>query len=286
MTARPPSTRWPATTSARCTAQPPPARPFLDEVSAAPGALKIAFSAVPGVPASVHPDCLAGMQAAAKLCEELGHTVVEARPAVEQEPFALAFLTMLCGEVAAGVRRAERELGRRARTRDLEPGTAFLRLLGETVPAAEFAVAVNDMKRTSRAVEAFFCDYDVLLTPTTGTPPPLVGTVGPQGAQLALLKVLLALNAGGTLRALGVLEQEAKTAFAFAPFTMLFNASGNPAMSVPLHWTEAGLPIGVQFVGRYGDEATLLRLAGQLEQARPWRDRRPPVFVGQAQAAS
>jgi amidase len=260
---------------------PAPARPFQEEVGAPVGRLKIAFSPVPGVPAEVHADCLAGMERAAKLCEELGHEVVEAGPEVDQEAFALAFMTMICGEIAASVRDAERTLGRRARGGDLEPGTAFLRLLGETLRAGEFAHALADLKRSSRAVGRFFNDYDVLLTPTTGTPPPKVGTVGPQGLQLALLKVLLAFNAGGLVRLLGVLEKEAQTAFAFAPFTMLFNASGNPAMSMPLHWTSEGLPIGVQFVGRYGDEATLLRLAAQLEEAHPWRDRRPGVHASE-----
>jgi amidase len=262
-----------------------PERPFLNEVGAAPGRLRIAFSAVPGIPAEVGPDCLEAMESAAALCEELGHDLVEETPPVDAEAFEKAFMTMLAGEVAADVREAERSAGRRAGSGDIEPATGMLRLLGDAMPAGEYSAAVRELKRTSRTMSGFFEKYDMLLTPTTATPAPKIGSLLPSGIQLAALKGVVALRAGWLLRAAGVLEREAGATLAFTPFTMLFNASGNPAMSVPLHWNDDGLPIGAQFVAPLDDEASLFRLAAQLEEARPWRDRRPPVWAGAADDA-
>ena len=254
-----------------------PARPFGGEVGLTPGALRIAYSAEPAIPADVHTDCLAAVEDAARLCEELGHEVFEARPPVDGERFATTFLTMLAGEIAADVREAERLVGRSAGSGDIETVTDFLRLLGRSISADEYTCALRDLKRTSRAIAAFFDGCDVLLTPTLASPPVPIGSIALSGAQEVLVKALVSLKAGKPLRALGVLEREAQSMFAFAPFTMLFNASGNPAMSVPLTWNSAGLPIGVQFVAPFGDEARLLRLASQLETARRWAQRHPPV---------
>ena len=123
----------------------------------------------------------------------------------------------------------------------------------------------------------FFKDYDVLLTPTVSSPPIKTGEFGVKGIQAAMMKLFGRLNAGGLTKRLVGMDYMAEESFRFAPFTSLFNATGQPAMSVPLYWNEEGLPIGMQFAGRYGDEATLFRLAGQLEKARPWADRVPPV---------
>jgi amidase len=254
-----------------------PDRPYLQEVGAPAGTLRIACSAEPAVPAEVHPDCVAAMDDAATLCEELGHELVEARPSVDGEEFTMAFLTMLAGEIAADVREAERLAGHAARSGDIEVVTDFLRLLGRQTPADQYACAVRDLKRLSRTLDAFFDQYDVLLTPTLARPPVPIGSIVPSGSQELLLKAVVALKAGRPLRAMGVLEQQAQAMFAFTPFTMLFNASGNPAMSVPLMWNAEGLPTGVQFVAPTGDEATLVRLASQLEEARPWAARQPEL---------
>jgi amidase len=117
----------------------------------------------------------------------------------------------------------------------------------------------------------------VSLTPTLALPPVVTGALQPAGAEALAMKVLTRLNAGGLISALSGIEALADQVFAFMPYTPLSNATGQPAMSVPQYWSDDGLPIGMHFVGRYGDEATLFRLAGQLEQARPWADRRPPV---------
>ncbi len=133
------------------------------------------------------------------------------------------------------------------------------------------------LRSASRSVGSFFEKFDVLMTPTLAVPPFKTGSLQPKPHERAVLKVLGKLRAGNVLKLLGALEQSAKTIFDAIPYTPLFNITGQPAMSVPLHWNAENLPIGIHFVGRYGDEGTLFRLAGQLEEARPWRGRRPPI---------
>ena len=256
-----------------------PARPFLDEVGADPGRLRIGFTAEPLLPAEVHPDCIAGVQETARLCEELGHEVVEATPRMDGQAFARAFLVMTCAETRAGVVDAERRTGRKARAAGFEPQTWCMALLGDQFSAADLAGAVQLIKLAGRQMSGFFEEYDVLLTPTLAAPPLKTGALQPVPKLLTAMKVMGRLNAGKLGRALLDVDAVAEETFAFMPFTPLFNATGQPAMSVPLAWNDEGLPIGMQFVGRYGDEATLFRLAAQLEQARPWAQRVPPVHA-------
>ena len=130
---------------------------------------------------------------------------------------------------------------------------------------------------TGNAVAAFFTDWDVLVTPTLATPPPAIGGLPPRPIEHLQLRMLGAIGSGRLIRMAGLVDRTADSAFDFTPWTPVFNISGQPAMSVPLHWNADGLPIGVHFVARVGDEATLLRLAGQLERARPWFDRVPEI---------
>jgi amidase len=256
---------------------PPPPGPFLEEMRRPPGRLRIAFTATPPVPVDVSPESRAAVEDAAKLCASLGHEVVEARPEIDGETFARDFLLMLAGETAADIRDARQLTGRKPRTRDVEPGTAVLALLAERYSAVDFSEAVRRLKQLGRPVARFFEHHDVLLTPVLARPPLRVGEMQPRGAQRQLLLLLTRLRASRTLRRLGILDEIVRTAWGFTPYTALYNVTGQPAMSVPLTWTPQGLPMGAHFVGRYGDEATLFRLAAQLEAARPWRDRRPPV---------
>jgi amidase len=138
--------------------------------------------------------------------------------------------------------------------------------------------AERELQRTARAIGRCFENLDVLLTPTLSAPPPPIGSLQPTAAERRQLAVMGWLDQPWLLRAAGALQQMAGKVFDFIPYTPPFNVTGQPAMSVPLHWSAAGLPIGVQVVGRFGDEATLLRLAGQLERARPWEARRPTGF--------
>jgi amidase len=255
----------------------PPARPFLSEVGADPGRLRIAVTAQPLLPAEVHPDCVAGVQETARLCEELGHDVVEATPCIDGQAFARAFLILSCAETRAAVTWGEQTLGRRAGSAHFEAKTWAMALLGDQFSAGELSVALALLKGTGRAVGGFFEEFDVLLTPTLARLPLEIGALQLRPRDRIAAQVLGRLQAGRLIRLLIDLDEFAAKLFDFIPFAPVFNATGQPAMSVPLIWNKEGLPIGMHFVGRHGDEATLLRLAAQLEQARPWAGRVPPV---------
>lgn len=256
---------------------PPPARPFLAEVGAAPGRLRIAFTARPLLGRSIDPECVRGVQATAELLRELGHEVVERAPVVDGPAFSRAFLTVICANARADLDDAARRRGRRVTPDEVEFTTWALGLLGGEVRAGDYELALRHLQGASRRVAELFVDHDVLLTPTVAAPPPRHGELMPRGAEALLLRAIGRLRAGKLLDLVGALESAAAKAYEYIPFTPVFNATGQPAMSVPLWWTPAGLPLGMHFVGRFADEATLLRLAAQLEEARPWADRRPPA---------
>ena len=191
--------------------------------------------------------------------------------------FARNFMLMVAGECRGDIDEAARLSGRTATAAGFEPTTWALGLLGRTLSAADFVTATRALQSDARRIGQFFTEWDVLLTPTVASPPPLVGSLQPSARDRAVLTLLGRLNAGRLLDMMGMLDEAAGTAFAFTPWTPVFNLTGQPAMSVPLEWNSEGLPIGLHFVGRFGEEGTLFRLAGQLEQARPWSSRRPPV---------
>jgi amidase len=258
----------------------PPSRSFLSEVGADPGKLRIAFTSEHFLGGTVDGDCVKGLEAAAKLCHDLGHEVVETAPPIDGQAIAGAFLTIVCVEIRAFIEEAEVLLNRKARYKDFELVTWVCGLLGRQYRATEFSKSLNLIQRTARQVGAFFENYDVLLTPALAMPPLVTGALQPRGSQAVAMKLLGSLNAGGIINKLSGKDALVEQFFAFMPYTPLFNATGQPAMSVPLYWNDEGLPIGMQFVGRYGDEATLLRLAGQLEKARPWSGRVPQICAG------
>ncbi len=258
-------------------AAPPPARPFLDEVGAPPGRLRIAFSAKPLLGTHVDAEIVSALERTARLLEELGHDVAEAGPEIDRERAARDFLLVVAAEARADIEDGEVLLGRRARPADFEVPDWLFALFGRQYTAVEYARAVRTFRTIGRDLARFFETYDVLLTPTLATPPIPVGSVQPKGAEAAVQKLLARLSAGRVAKLLGGLEASIDKIFAFTPYTPVFNMSGQPAMSVPLEWSAAGLPLGMHFAARFGDEATLFRLAAQLEEARPWRGRRPPV---------
>jgi amidase len=240
--------------------------------------LRIAFTAHPFLGQKVHEDCRKGLEATVRLLEQLGHEVVEAAPQIDREPFAIAFLTMVAAETRDEIDWAAGLAGRKASFADFEAGTSALALLGQAMSAGDYAKALNYLMASGRGVNRFFEGYDVLLTPTLAQPPVLTGSLQPSGAERFLIRLVGRLNAAWLLSALGTIKPVANKTFGFIPYTPVFNVTGQPAMSVPLCWNEAGLPIGMHFVGRFGDEATLFRLAGQLERAQPWIDRVPAGF--------
>ncbi len=153
-------------------------------------------------------------------------------------------------------------------------------MLGRAFSAGEYAGALNYLLAASRRIARFFEDYDVLLTPTLAKPPVPTGSLQPSKSEALQVELAGRLSASWLLKTLGVIKPLAERTFAFMPYTPVFNVTGQPAMSVPLYWNAAGLPVGMHFVGRFGDEATLFRLAAQLERAQPWFARTPPGMSG------
>ena len=237
---------------------PPPARPFIQEVGADPGRLRIALTATAPSGEAVHEDCVAAVRDAAKLCAELGHDVEEASPTLNMETLSRNFMALWAAGCAWEIDGNARRTGRAVAEDQFEPGTWTLYQMGTRVTASRYLNALEELQAMSRDVGRFFVDYDLWLTPTLGTPPaPLGHFDSPLDDPLRGMR----------------------RAAEFVPFTPISNATGQPAMSTPLYWNSEGLPVGTHFVARFGDEATLFRLAAQLEEARPWKDRRPPVAV-------
>jgi amidase len=258
---------------------PAPERPYLQEVTRKPGRLRIAFTSHPFLGHDVHADCQRGLEATVSLLERLGHEVVEAAPQIDREAFAIAFLTTLAAETRDEIDWAAGLARRKTSFADFETGTSALALLGQAFSAGSYAKALNYLMASARGVGRFFEDYDVLLTPTLALPPVTTGALQPSGAERFMVGLVGRLNAAWLLDALGVIKPLANKTYNYMPYTPVFNVTGQPAMSVPLHWNEAGLPIGMHFVGRFGDEATLFRLAGQLERSQPWFDHAPENFA-------
>jgi amidase len=256
---------------------PPPERPFLEEVEHDPGKLRIAYTPKPLLGKSMHPDCIAGLEASVKLLESLGHTLVEDAPIIDRLPVSMAFLTTVAIGVAAEVAAAEKSLGVKATSKDFEASTWALVLVARRMNASQLTQSLRILENTSRTLGAFFDKYDVLLTPTLSSPPPITGSLQLQGSLRSAVEILANLNAGWLLEAAKLIETAAEDVYDFIPSTPLHNFSGGAAMSVPLYWNEEGLPIGMHFMSGYAEESNLFRLAGQLERAQPWFNRRPPI---------
>ena len=256
---------------------PPKTTSYLEDVTTSPGKLRIAFSSHPFLGEAVHDDCHTGLKVTVQLLEELGHELVEDKPKFNEEAFALNFLKVLVAEIRADIESVAILTGRQPSHKDFDLGTYCLGLLGKSLSASEYAMAVRQLQISCREIGQFFEQYDVLLTPTLSQPPVQIGELQPSAQQKRLMKLVAQANASWLLRALKTIESLAKKTFGFTPYTALFNVTGQPAMSVPLYWNDSNLPVGMQFVGKFGAEATLFQLAGQLEQAKPWFDRTPTL---------
>lgn len=258
---------------------PPPDHAYLEHVSQEPGRLRIAFTSNPFMGKSVHPDAEKGLAQTVSLLEELGHELVEASPTIDRLSVSKAFFTIVIAELKTDIEMFERLLKRKAQADDFETATWVAALLGERVSATEYLHAFRTLELVTRHVGQFFQNYDLLLTPTFSSPPVKSGSLQLKGIQAKVLSLLGRMNAGGLIEKVGGVDAAVEDMFEFAPYTHLFNITGQPAISLPLYWNKDGLPIGMQFAAKYADEATLLRLAGQLERARPWADRLPPVHA-------
>jgi amidase len=258
---------------------PAPERPYLHEMEREPASLRIAFTTASPIGTPVHQECVKAVEEAAKLLEGLGHKIEEAQPDVNGKAALKSYLTMCFGETAALFEDMKAVLGRKPALSDVEPLTWTMGLLGRTLSAGDFARAKREWGIAGRAMGRFHRTYDLYMTPTLAYPPVRIGELQPKPYERFAMKVINALGLGVALTATGMVDQMAEVSLSRIPFTELANLTGQPAMSVPLHWTPDGLPVGVHFMAPFGEEATLFRLAAQLEKARPWFDRHAPVWA-------
>lgn len=238
-------------------AAPPPERPFLEEVGRDPGKLRIAYTTADLNGKNVDPECVRAVEENAALLRSLGHEVEEARPDLSADILSEAFMAVWASGLATQIDFYAMMTGRTVSDNEVEGLTWGLYQAGKQVTAVQYQMAHGAFQAMARQVAGFMERYDVLMSPTLGAPPLRIGTVD-------------------------IHERDPQKAFApildYVPFTPVQNATGQPAISLPLHWTGDGLPVGVMFAGRSGEEGLLYRLAGQLEQAKPWIGRRPPVW--------
>lgn len=234
---------------------PPPERPFLEEVGRNPGRLRIAFTDTSPYGDAIDPEIAASTREVAALLVGLGHDVEERAPKLTADP-ATVMATITSASTALNLRLAEQRFGRVMTDSDFERLTLASAHNGQMASATDYAAAQLTAFQVSRDLRTFFETCDVFLCPTLCLPPLRIGELDTMSEDLSHIAPILR---------------------RYMPATSMFNMSGQPAMSVPLAWNSAGLPLGMMFAARFGDEATLFRLAAQLEQERPWRDKLPPV---------
>jgi amidase len=256
----------------------PDAGPFLKEVEKKPGTLRIAFSTKPMLGKNVHPDCVKGVEETVALLKQLGHEVVEDAPAINGEEFSYRFLTVLSGQIRADIEEAAEMAGKKISLGDFDIETFASGMFGQALKASDYARAMRYLQMVSRDIGRFFERYDVLLTPVLSEPPVKIGALKPSASEQAQIKLIAQAGATWLLKALDLIRPIAAKMYEYIPWTPVFNVTGQPAMSVPLHWNDEGLPIGMHFIGKWGDEATLFRLAGQLEKEKPWFDKAPAGY--------
>lgn len=243
---------------------PAPLRPYTEELGRDPGRLRIGFltrrPGLAGSDAPPHADCVRAVEEAARVLEGLGHHVEDNAPSALHESDDGSVFTIFTVSIARDLERWSSRIGRSIDSDEVEPTTALAAEIGRAASATRYAQAVESLQGLSRRLATWWTDdgFDVLLTPTLAEPPWPIGPLGPDGGE-----------------PMEVMSRWTAT----SPYCMPFNMSGQPAVSLPLWWTAEGLPVGVQAVAAYGREDVLFRLASQLEQAMPWKDRRPKVHA-------
>jgi len=250
-----------------------PALPYLQEIEKVPGKLKIAFSTEHSLGHPVDQECIDATQNTAKLLHNLGHEVEEVKLPWHKDDLKIAFATVIFGEVAAEIAELEKYLGRKVTLKDVEINTLSMGLLGKTYRAVDFAKAKRQWGKLSRTIGMFHQKYDLMLTPTVASVPPKIGELLNSKAEDSLAKTITSLGFGKLLKSQA--DKIAEKTFDYIPYTPIANMTGQPSMSVPLHWSNNNLPVGVMFTGRMGEENILFRLAAQLEEAQPWFNKIP-----------
>ena len=234
---------------------PPPERPYAEEARRDPGRLRIAFTDRSPYGDAIDPEIAVAVRDVASLLAKLGHHVEQRAPALAADPAAV-MAVMVSASTGLYLRVAEQRFGRAMTDQDFEILTLASAHNAQKTTATDYLAAQLSAFHISRALAEFFGGCDVFLCPTLCSPPLRIGELNPMSQDLSHIAPILR---------------------RYMPGTSMFNMSGQPSMSVPLAWNSAGLPLGMMFSARFGDEATLFRLAGQLEQERPWRDKLPPV---------
>lgn len=240
-------------------ASPAPAS-YLDLVAREPRQLKVALSLKSFEGVALDPQVREGVERAAALCESLGHQVewIDLDTVISPEEYIQCRSHVIHCSMYTSLSRRKQQLGQEWGPKDLQRVTWMFGEAGKDVTAKDYLGAIQTLQRVSRGVGEQFERWDVLLSPVCATPPHRLGEVDMEAAELEPYKAKARQHTG---------------------YTSIWNVTGQPAMSVPLHWTREGLPVGVQFTGRFGDEATLFQLAGQLERAAPWFDRLPTAHL-------
>lgn len=236
---------------------PPVKESFLEQTKRNPGKLRIAFSKTNPAGAKLHPDCVKGVESVAKQLADLGHEVTEAMPPLNPDEPGNLFLPLWAAWLSSEIELETARRGRGPKEDELEPLTRGLWEVGKTVSAAQYLLLVKEAQSLTRRVAGFMQNHDVWLTPTLASPPIPLGLIN-------------------------VNEPDPIAAFApavdYVPFTPIQNLTGQPAISLPLCMSESGLPVGMMFSARFGEEAMLFRLAAQLEEAMPWKERHPAIW--------
>jgi Asp-tRNA(Asn)/Glu-tRNA(Gln) amidotransferase A subunit family amidase len=236
---------------------PPPAGPYLKEAGANPGMLRIAWTTAAPNGAKVDPECLRLLAETVKLCADLGHHVEERDPEIDRTAIVPAFLTLASANTVVNL-AGHPTAGRPAREGEVERITWLTAKMGENISAPDYVRATQTAHRLGRQMAAFHSEWDVLLTPGLSSP----------AVKLGWLDMMM-----------DDVNEYWRRVFDFSPFTVWFNLTGQPGLMLPLGQSAGGLPLAVQLVGRFGDEATLIRLGAQLEAARPWFGRRPALVA-------
>ncbi|NLP50098.1 amidase family protein [Bacillus sp. RO1] len=232
--------------------------------------LRIAYSTKSPIGTEVHPDCIEAVNKTLKYLESQGHSLEEIDAPIDGKKVATSYLSLYFGEVSAMVSSLEEILGRKATLNDVEPATWLLALIGKSMSAQEFVLNMRVWDVAAYAMEEFHETYDLYVTPATAFPPAKIGDHKLKPLENIALQVTGKLGSAAILKKMGIVEQLVQESLKRVPFTQLANLTGQPAMSLPVHVTKEGLPVGVQFMAGRGKEDLLLQMAGMIEETELW----------------
>lgn len=252
---------------------PVPDVPFRAQIEREPGTLRIGFTAKSAIAGTPDPEAVAAVESAAALLASLGHQVEEVEPPYDEWALTRDFLTIWFANFAFTVAQAKQLTG--ARDKDFEADTLAVAELGRAAGVVRLQHALANRNEYVRSLAGFHDRFDYFLTPTLARPPLRVGATATSKALQTTARLLRHVRGGKLLQLTGMMDEVISESIGWAPYTAVANMTGRPAVSLPLHWTASGLPLGVQLLGRLGADGGLLCVAAQLERAEPWIQRFP-----------